>query len=73
MRGVHASVSRGRLRPSWRTYRTSVATTATWAVTVFCFNRVANTNFRYLNAKADGPSVLDLLGGWPSYLAAERK
>jgi hypothetical protein len=59
------------LRPSWRTYRTSFAITATWAVTVFCFNRVANTNYGYLNAKPDGPSTLDLLGGWPSYLLPE--
>jgi hypothetical integral membrane protein (TIGR02206 family) len=59
------------LRPTWRTYRTSFAITATWAVAVFCFNRVASTNYGYLNAKPDGPSTLDLLGGWPSYLLPE--
>lgn len=58
-------------RPSWRTYRTSFALTATWAGAVFCFNRVADTNYGYLNAKPDGPSILDLLGGWPSYLLPE--
>ena len=58
-------------KPSWPTYRTSFAITATWAAAVFCFNRVANTNYGYLNAKPHGPSILDLLGGWPSYLLPE--
>ena len=59
------------LSPTWRTYRTSLAATATWAVTVICFNRAADTNYGYLNAKPDGPSTLDLLGDWPTYLLSE--
>jgi hypothetical integral membrane protein (TIGR02206 family) len=59
------------LAPTWRTYRTSLAVTATWAVTVICFNQAADTNYGYLNAKPDGPSTLDLLGDWPTYLPYE--
>lgn len=59
------------LRPTWRTYRTSLAATATWAITVICFNQVADTNYGYLNAKPDRPSALDLLGDWPTYLLSE--
>lgn len=59
------------LTPDWRTYRTSVALTAGWAVTVFFFNLVAGTNYGYLNAKPRAASILDLLGPWPWYVLAE--
>lgn len=59
------------LTPDWRTYRTSMAATSVWAVTVFAFNLVADTNYGYLNAKPSAASILDLLGDWPWYVLAE--
>ena len=60
-----------RLTPTWRGYRVAVVTTGTWAVTVFLLNLVLGTNYGYLNAKPASASVLDLLGPWPWYVAAE--
>jgi hypothetical integral membrane protein (TIGR02206 family) len=57
--------------PDWRTFRVAVATTAIWAVSVFCFNVVADTNYGFLNAKPASASALDLLGPWPVYVLAE--
>jgi hypothetical integral membrane protein (TIGR02206 family) len=59
------------LTPDWGSYRTTLLTTAIWAVTVFAFNLVAGTNYGYLNAKPASASVLDLLGDWPWYVLAE--
>ena len=59
------------LGPTWHTYRVSLAVTAAWAVTVFSFNVLADTNYGYLNAKPAAASALDLLGPWPGYLLAE--
>lgn len=59
------------LSPDWRGYRTAIVTTAVWAVIVFGFNLLLGTNYGYLNAKPASGSILDLLGPWPWYLAAE--
>ena len=59
------------IRPTWRSYRVGVATTAVWAVAVFAFNVVAGTNYGFLNEKPGSASALDLLGPWPWYVAAE--
>jgi len=59
------------LSPTWRTYRTAVAITATWALTVYTFNVAAGTNYGYLNAKPAAASALDLLGPWPWYVLNE--
>lgn len=67
---VHLTWGRG-LPPDWRGYRVAVATTAVWAVLVYCFNLVAETNYGYLNAKPGSASALDLLGPWPWYVAWE--
>lgn len=60
-----------RLSPDWGSYRIAVAGTAAWAVSVFGFNRLADTNYGYLNAKPSSASILDLLGDWPWYVLAE--
>ena len=60
-----------RLTPDWRSYRTAIVATAVWAVTAFAFNEVAGTNYGFLNAKPATASILDLLGPWPWYVAAE--
>ncbi len=59
------------LAPTWRTYKVAVVLTVVWAVSVFTFNVVADTNYGFLNAKPAAASVLDLLGPWPWYVAAE--
>lgn len=59
------------VRPGWDTYRVAVAATATWAVTIYTFNVVVDTNYGYLNAKPKAASILDVLGDWPGYVLAE--
>lgn len=59
------------LGPDWAGYRTSVALTVLWAVTVFAVNVLADTNYGYLNAKPSAASALDLLGPWPWYVLNE--
>jgi hypothetical integral membrane protein (TIGR02206 family) len=59
------------LSPRWRDYVTTVATTAVWAVTVYCFNLATGTNYGFLNRKPGGGSILDYLGPWPTYVIAE--
>ncbi|KRF18328.1 YwaF family protein [Nocardioides sp. Soil796] len=59
------------LKPAWRDYATTVATTLTWAVSVFTFNAITGTNYGFLNHKPSSGSVLDYLGPWPSYVVIE--
>lgn len=60
-----------RQRPTWRTFRFTVAITMIWVALTFTFNIIANTNYGYLNAKPAAASVLDLLGPWPVYALIE--
>ncbi|MER7484203.1 MULTISPECIES: TIGR02206 family membrane protein, partial [Actinomycetes] len=57
-----------RMRPTWRSYRFAVLVTLTWAIVTFIFNRIADTNYGFLNAKPSTASLLDLMGPWPVYL-----
>ena len=59
------------IRPTWRLYRFAVVATLTWAVTVYCFNVVADTNYGYLNGKPSSASLLDFMGPWPWYVVVE--
>jgi hypothetical integral membrane protein (TIGR02206 family) len=59
------------LAPRWREYRSTIATTLGWAVLAVAFNAVAGTNYGYLMRKPDTGSILDVLGPWPWYVAAE--
>ena len=59
------------VRPTWRSYRFAVATTAVWAVTVMSFNAVTGTNYGYLNRKPAIGTLLDLFGPWPGYVVVE--
>ncbi len=59
------------LAPDWRSYRTTVTVTVTWAVSVSVFNAATDSNYGYLNAKPAAASVLDYLGDWPVYVVAE--
>ena len=59
------------LRPNWRSYRVAVFATLVWGVAMFAFNRMAGTNYGFLNAKPLAGSMLDVLGPWPWYLLSE--
>lgn len=59
------------LRPDWRSYRVAVLVTIGWAIVMFAFNRIADTNYGFLTTKPVVRSLLDALGPWPWYLATE--
>jgi hypothetical integral membrane protein (TIGR02206 family) len=59
------------VRPSWRLYRSTVALTLLWAVSVTTFNVALDTNYGFLNVKPSTGSILDLLGPWPWYVLTE--
>ncbi len=59
------------MRPNWRSYTTAVAATLVWGIAVLGFNSLAGTNYGFLNAKPNNPSLLDFLGEWPWYLGSE--
>jgi hypothetical integral membrane protein (TIGR02206 family) len=67
---VYLTVGLG-VRPTWRSYRFAVATTATWAASVMTFNAFTGTNYGYLNRKPAVGSLLDLFGPWPGYVVVE--
>ena len=67
---VYLTWGRG-VTPDWGGYRFAIAVTAVWAVGIFLLNLLIDTNYGYLNGKPGSASILDLLGPWPWYLAAE--
>ena len=67
---IYLTWGRG-MRPSWRSYRFAVITTLTWGAFTLCFNRIAGTDYGFLNRKPPNASMLDLLGPWPFYVVAE--
>ncbi len=64
---IYLTWGRG-MRPTWRSYRITVAVTALWAVVTITFNWMAGTDYGFLNGKPATPSLLDVLGGWPVYI-----
>lgn len=60
-----------RMRPDWRGYATAVGATVAWGVAILGFNSLVGTNYGFVNAKPENPSLLDLMGDWPWYLGAE--
>jgi hypothetical integral membrane protein (TIGR02206 family) len=56
------------MRPDWRSYRFTIVVTAAWAAVTFTFDRIAGTNYGFLNHKPATASLLDLLGPWPVYI-----
>jgi hypothetical integral membrane protein (TIGR02206 family) len=57
--------------PGWSGYRFTLWCTAVWAAVVLAFNAVTGMNYGYLSRKPETSSLLDLLGPWPAYVAAE--
>lgn len=64
---IYLTWGRG-MRPGWRSLRLVVVVTAVWAAVTFVFNRVADTNYGFLNGKPVTASLLDVLGPWPVYI-----
>ena len=56
------------MRPGWRGYGFVVAVTLTWVVVTMTFNRIAGSNYGFLNAKPGTSSLLDVMGPWPWYV-----
>ena len=64
---IYLTWGRG-MRPTWRSYRFVVVVTAAWAAITFTFNRIAGSNYGFLNGKPATASLLDVLGPWPVYI-----
>lgn len=64
---IYLTWGRG-MRPNWGSYRFVVVVTAVWAAVTFVFNRIAGTNYGFLNGKPVTASLLDVLGPWPVYI-----
>ena len=58
-------------RITWRAYVASFAALAAWAALAGTVNALTGANYGYLAHAPAGPSLLDLMGGWPAYLAVE--
>lgn len=59
------------MRPNWHSYIIAASATVIWGVALLGFNALADTNYGFVNAKPDNPSLLDLMGDWPWYLVGE--
>ncbi|MBV8346422.1 MAG: TIGR02206 family membrane protein [Mycolicibacterium sp.] len=57
-----------RMRPQWRSYRIAIIATLLWAAVTFTFNKIAGTNYGFLNRKPATATLLDVLGPWPLYI-----
>ncbi len=64
---IYLTWGRG-MQPRWRSYRIAVITTVAWAAVTFTFNRIAGTNYGFLNRKPATATLLDVFGPWPVYL-----
>lgn len=64
---IYLTWGRG-MRPTWHSYRIVVVTTAIWAAVTLTFNRIAGTDYGFLNHKPATASALDVLGPWPFYI-----
>jgi hypothetical integral membrane protein (TIGR02206 family) len=64
---IYLTWGRG-MRPGWRSLRLVLIVTAVWATVTFVFNRIAGTNYGFLNGKPATASLLDVLGPWPVYI-----
>jgi hypothetical integral membrane protein (TIGR02206 family) len=64
---IYLTWGRG-MRPNWRSLRLTVVVTLVWATVTFTFNKIAGTNYGFLNRKPSTASLLDVLGPWPVYV-----
>jgi hypothetical integral membrane protein (TIGR02206 family) len=59
------------MRPNWRGFGFAAAVTVAWGIVMLGFNALAGTNYVFVSRRPDNPSLLDLMGDWPWYLAVE--
>jgi hypothetical integral membrane protein (TIGR02206 family) len=59
------------MRPTWRSFTSAAVVTVGWGIAMLGFNAVAGTNYAFVSSRPDNPSLLDLMGAWPWYLAVE--
>ena len=64
---IYLTWGRG-MRPDWRDFRLAIIVTLVWATFTFTFNRLAGTNYGFLNHKPSTSSLLDVMGPWPWYV-----
>lgn len=55
-------------RPTWKGFGTAYGITGIWALTAMSVNFLIGSNYGYLNGAPPGPSALDFMGPWPTYL-----
>ena len=55
-------------RPTWRGYGAMLLVTVLWSALAMTVNAALDTNYGYLSAVPPSGSILDLFGGWPTYL-----
>lgn len=58
-------------RPTWFGYGTAFALAVGWAGLALVANSAIGANYGYLNHAPEGPTLLDVLGPWPIYIAWE--
>jgi hypothetical integral membrane protein (TIGR02206 family) len=56
-------------RPTWRSFGKSFLWSNVYFVFVIGVNALLGTNFMYLRQKPPTPTLLDLFGDWPWYIA----
>jgi len=64
---IYLTWGRG-MRPNWRSFRLAIVVTLAWATVTFTFNRIAGSNYGFLNRKPSTASLLDVMGPWPWYV-----
>jgi len=64
---IYLTWGRG-MRPNWRSFRLAIVVTLAWATVTFTFNRIAGSNYGFLNRKPSTASLLDVMGPWPWYI-----
>ncbi len=57
------------MRPDWGSYRFAVLATLAWVAVTYTVNSLVDANYGFVNDKPSTPSLLDVLGPWPWYLA----
>ncbi|MCG7310501.1 TIGR02206 family membrane protein [Brachybacterium sp. ACRRE] len=60
-----------RMRPTWRGFGFAYGATVLWALIAMIGNALTGANYGYLSHAPAGPSLLDVMGPWPSYLLVE--
>src|SRR5699024_3421702 len=58
-------------RPTWPRLGIPFLVTVLWAGIAIVTNAVTGANYGYLSRAPEGPSILDALGPWPTYMLWE--